>query len=339
MQNHQTHLCSTKNVRTGLALLTGILTAVAMLTAHAQNFPSKPLKMVMPYPPGSGPELAARLVADGMTSRMGVPVVVENRTGASGKVATEYLVRSEPDGYTIMFAGGPQLLIMPVIDPNPSYDALKDVRIVSLTTKYDLILLTGAASGIKTAKELFARIRAKPSKVSYYSTGTGTQNGLAGKVFVEALKGEASAIPYRGTTLAIPDLLAGRVTYGFDAPGGRLEMVQSGQLVALATAARERMPSLPNVPTLLEEGLNDFYKMNWTSWNAVIAPSRTPNDIVNRLNKVVVEVMNSPASKPRLDSLGLESVAGMSASDADKFWRKDFEAVKPILIESGAKME
>ena len=308
------------------------------LAAAAQQLGGS-IKLLMPYAPGSAPELAARLLAEEMSPRLGVPVVVDNRVGAAGKVAAEALVRAEPDGRTIMFAGAPQLLIMPAIDTRQTYDIFRDARIVSLTSKYDLALLVGANSGIRTAQELFARIRQKGNNVSYYSTGLATQGGLAGKLFAEALKGEALAVAYKGTSLAIPDVLAGRVTYGFDALGGRYDLIKSGQLVALAVASRERLPELPNVPTLLEAGLPEFYKLNWTSWNAVIAPAKTPNDTVNRMNKVVVESFSSPAAKAKLATLFLGNASGCSVAECEKIWHSDFDSWKPALLAAGATMD
>ena len=319
-------------------VVAGFVALVLPLAAFAQQG-GAPIKMIMPYAPGSGPELASRVLAEEMSPRMGVPVVVENRVGASGKIAAEALVRADPDGRTIMFAGGPQLLILPAIDPKPTYDIFRDARIVSMTTKYDLVLLVGGASGIKSAKELFARIRQKGNNISYYSTGLATQGGLAGKLFAEALKGEALAVAYKGTSLAIPDVLAGRVTYGFDALGGRLDLIKAGQLVALATASRERLTILPNVPTLLEEGLPEFYKLNWTSWSAVIAPAKTPDDVVNRMNKVVVEALASPSAQPKLATLFFTNASGASAAESQRIWRTEFEGWKPALLAAGATMD
>ena len=307
------------------------------LLAAAQG--GAPIKMIMPYAPGSGPELASRLLAEEMSPLMGVPVVVENRVGAAGKIAVEALVRSDPDGRTIMFAGAPQLLIMPAIDKKPSYDIFRDVRMVAVTTKYDLVLLVGGNSGIKTAKELFARMRQQGGKISYYSTGLATQGGLAGKIFNDVLKGDALAVAYKGTSLAIPDVLAGRVTYGFDALGGRLELIKSGQLVALATSARERLSVLPNVPTLLEEGLPDFYKLNWTSWSAVIAPAKTADDVVNRMNKAIVDALKAPSAQPKLAALFFANASGLSAADSTKLWQADFATWKPALLAAGATMD
>lgn len=297
------------------------------------------IRLISPYAPGSAPELAARLLADEMSPRLGAQVIVENRPGGTGKVATEYLVRSDPDGRTLLFAGTPQLLLIPALDTRPSYDMFKDARIVSLTTKYDMVLIASASSGIKSAKELFARIRQKPNNVSYYTSGSASPGALAGKILAEVLKGEAVEVGYKGTTLAIPDVLAGRVTFGLDTVGGRIDLVKAGKLVFLATSGRERIPSLPNVPTIFEEGLPEFYKVDWTQWNAVIAPSKTSDEVVNRLYRVIVESMASPSAQPRLAALFLENAAGPSPQEATRTWLSNYEKLRPALIAAGAKLD
>lgn len=305
----------------------------AVLPAGAQSLSARPLRIVMPYAPAGPTDVAFRALGEAMSSILGVPVVMENRPGASGKIAAEAVARAEPDGHTLLVAAATQLVTLPLLDRSVSYRALEDFRLVSQFVEFDIIFFTGAASGIRTMKDLAARMQ-KKDEVVFASIGTPqlTSTGLAFLAFAKMNRGSAIELAYPGQAPAVLELLAGRATIGTYTITGMLPHVQSGKLVALAVASPARMAQLPDTPTMAEAGFPEFMAAaNWKPWIGVAVPGRTPEPIVNALNRAVLQAAKTEDLRARIERAGLSLRATGTAAEDDAAWRSEFERLSTLL--------
>lgn len=316
-----------------LLSVAALLLASAM-PAQAQTLSSRPVRMIIPYTVGGPADLTARILAEAVSPILNVPVVVENRPGANGKIAAEVVARAEPDGHTLMYGGTPQFIILPLLDKNVGYKPFDDFRMVSIYTRYDIIFLAGAATGIKTMKELLGRMQDPAQDVIFASIlqPETSPPGLASLVFAKMYKGTARAINYPGQAPGMLDLLAGRVTFASYTLTGVVQHVQSGKLNALAVASSTRLSQLPDTPTMAEAGFPDFMNANnWIPWVAVMAPSKTPEAIVNALNRAIVQATGNDAFKAKLAPTGLMLAAGGTAAQDQAAWRVENERLDATL--------
>jgi tripartite-type tricarboxylate transporter receptor subunit TctC len=313
----------------GAALLAGIA-----LPANAQSLSNRAIRLVLPYSTGGPVDLSARILAEAISPILGVPVVVENRPGASGKIAAEAVARAEPDGHTLMYGGTTQYITLPLLDKTVSYKPFEDFRMVSIYTKYDIVFMTGATSGIKSMKELLAKMQDRNSDVIFASIAQPelTPTGLAYLVFAKMYNGTARAINYPGQAPGTLDLLAGRVTFAANTLTGSLQHLQSGKLVALAVASPARLPQLPDTPTMAEAGFPEFMDANnWVPWIAVAAPGKTPDAIVNTINRAIVQAANTEAFKARMAPTGLLVQATGTVAQDQAAWRAENERLAATL--------
>jgi tripartite-type tricarboxylate transporter receptor subunit TctC len=314
-----------------------IATAVALvsaLPAHAQSLPNRPIRLILPYTTGGPVDISARLLAEAISPILGVPVVVENRPGANGKIAAEAVARAEPDGHTLMYGGSTQYVMLPLLDKSVNFKPFDDFRMVSIYTKYDIVFMTGASSGIKTMKELLAKMQNPNEDVIYASIAQPqmTPTGLAYLVFSKMYNGTARAINYPGQAPGTLDLLAGRVTFATYTLTGSLQHIQSGKLVALAVASPARIPQLPDVPTMAEAGFPEFMTANnWLPWVAIAAPAKTPDAIVDTINRAIVQVARTDAFKARFAPTGLLLQASNTAAQDQAAWRAEYERLGETL--------
>lgn len=298
--------------------LTGVL-AVALgvpnlAAAQETNYPTRPVKFVVAYPPGGSTDVAARLVAEHLGKSLGQSVVVENRAGAGGTIGAAFSAKGEPDGYTLHFGSAAELSIAGVTMKNLPFDVLRDFQPVTQVGRVPFLLVATASLPPNNLGELIAWIKANPGKASYSSFGNNTTNHFVGESFKAAAGVEAVHVPYKGSAPSITDLVGGQVHYTFDTITATLPHVRSGRLKAIAVATSERSSLVPDVPTLSESGLPGF---TGGTWFGVLAPVGTPAPIVAKLHREIVAVLGSDAVRKEFLAKGIEPVGNTPKEFAD----------------------
>jgi tripartite-type tricarboxylate transporter receptor subunit TctC len=282
--------------------LVALLAAVSV--AHAQeSYPSKPVRFILPFPPGGPTDILGRLIAERLGAQLGQPVVTENRGGAGGNVGAEAAAKSAPDGYTIVLVA-PSLAISPTLYTKLNYDPVKDLAPITLVATVPNVVVTQVAHPA-TLREFIAAAKAKPGVMNFGSGGSGTSNHLAGELFNILAGTNLTHVPYNGVNLAMQDVMAGRIDLVVIGVPAAAPHVKAGKLHALAVIAPQRLPALPDVPTVAEAGLPGF---EVTTWYGILAPAGTPRPIIARLNAELVKAMHSPEMKERLAGIGTEPV-------------------------------
>jgi tripartite-type tricarboxylate transporter receptor subunit TctC len=282
-----------------------LLLAFAFLvgTAHAQEpYPAKPLRLILPFPPGGGTDILGRLLAERLAANLGQPVVTENRGGAGGNVGAEAAARSAPDGYTIVLVA-PSLAISPTLYSKLNYDPLKDFAPIALVASVPNVMITHPSVPANNLQEFIALAKSKPGGMNFGSGGSGTSNHLAGELLNLTAGIKLVHVPYKGVNLAMNGVLAGEVHLAFIGIPVPAPHIKAGRLRALAVLARERSPILPDVPTAAEAGLGNF---DVTTWYGILAPAGTPRPIVLRLNAELVKVMRDAEMKERLATMATD---------------------------------
>jgi tripartite-type tricarboxylate transporter receptor subunit TctC len=285
-----------------LALMLG-LTAGAL---QAQTYPVKPIRMVVPFPPGGGNDVIARFVARKLAVRLGQAVIVENKAGANGIVGLTAVVQSPPDGYTLGIVAAGPMAVNPSLYEKLPYNPVSDFSPITNMVNYPLLLVTHPSVPAKNMRELLALAREKPGTLFYASPGSGNSGHLAGELLNSLAKVKTVHVPYKGQGPATADLLAGQVQMLYSSIPSVLPLVQQGRLNALAIGSASRLPSLPNVPTIAESGVPGYEAY---SWIGIAAPANTPKDIVNRLNKEIVEILKDKDAAEELSNQGAIPVA------------------------------
>ena len=265
-------------------------------------YPSKPLRFILPFPPGGGTDILGRLVAERLAAALGQPVVIENRGGAGGNVGTEAAARSAPDGYTIVLVA-PSLAISPTLYSKLNYDALKDFAPVSLVATVPNVVITQPSLNAGTLQEFAALARSRPGGLNFGSGGSGTSNHLAGELFNIVAGVKLVHVPYKGVNLAMQDVLGGNIHFVVIGIPAAAPHIKAGKLRALAVLAPNRSAALPDVPSAAEAGMPAF---EVTTWYGVLAPAGTPRNIVLRLNQELVRIMHSAELKAPLAASGTE---------------------------------
>jgi tripartite-type tricarboxylate transporter receptor subunit TctC len=319
-----------------LALAVGI---AALPAANAQDrFPSRSIRLVTQFGPGGATDLAERAIAEAMSGDLGQPVVVEGRPGAGGQIAVDSVRNAPADGYSMLFGGQTSLVNLPIIDPAAAGNPLADFRIVAFGTDYDLLLITGAASGIKTVKDLVERMKGpKGSEVNFAAVGAGTPVEMASLYLLQSVGAKAAAIPYKGPALAHPDLLEGRLTFSTDTVSGPVGLIKDKRMIALAVFAKTRSPQLPDVPTFAEAGFPEVLDVNWKAWNAVLVKTQTPQAIVDRLNEAARKGMATPKFRERVEGLSQGVVGLLTAREAQARLDAEVAQMKLIIPKMGIK--
>jgi tripartite-type tricarboxylate transporter receptor subunit TctC len=285
-----------------MRLIGFVLSLLFSVSLGAQdNWPSKPIRMILPFPPGGGTDILGRLIADRLAANLGQPVVTENRGGAGGNVGAEAAARSAPDGYTIVLVA-PSLAISPTLYSKLNYDPVKDLAPISLVATVPNVMIT-QPSLPADLKEFIALVKAKPGALNFGSGGAGTSNHLAGELFNLVAGTKLVHIPYKGVNLAMQDVLSGNVHLVFIGIPAAAPHVKAGRLRALAVVAPHRSPALPEVPTAEEAGLADF---EVTTWYGILAPAGTPRNVITRVNGELVKIMHSPELKEKLAATGTD---------------------------------
>jgi tripartite-type tricarboxylate transporter receptor subunit TctC len=287
---------------------------VALLTtpfaAMAQNYPTRPITLVVPYAAGGGTDNVARGLAKGMSEKLGQAVVVDNRGGGGGVIGTKLVAKADPDGYTLLFVSS-SFVTHVATEEKPSYDVLKDYAPVAMIGSAPLILVSHKSVGAKTVPQLIAASKKSPTGINFASSGPGTVLHLAGELFKQRTGANMTHVAYKGSGPATADLLAGRTQIFFTTIPAMVQHVKSGALDLLAVTGSERSPLFPEVPTIAESGVPNY---NITTWWGVMAPANTPAPIVAKLNKVINELGVSESMKARLAGEGASSYTGTPAA-------------------------
>lgn len=317
--------------------LTAVLlaTACAFTGAHAQKYPERPVTLVIPFPPGASTDAFGRLIAQRMALDLKQQVVVVNRDGAAGVIGTNYVARSAPDGYTLLWGTSSGLAIMPALKRKLPYDPQRDFAPVSLGAKVSWVLAVHPSVPAGSVKDLVALAKKHPGKLNFASAGTGGAPHLAGELFKVTTGIDVVHIPYRGTALFAVDLVAGQVDYGFASPLTTLPFTRTGRLKALAVTAAKRIDVYPDIPTMAEAGYPDF---ELTQWYAMVAPAGTPANIIATLNAAIRNALTDPKVIQRLANDG-----GMPAPTTPEglaeFIRNDTASYARIAEKAGIKTE
>lgn len=311
------------------------MAALTSNAAFSQAFPNKPVRIVVAYPPGGATDITARVLAKALNIRWGQPVIVENRPGASGMIGAEAVVRSAPDGYTLLVGYTPEVGLNKLIFRNMSYDPDRDLLPITLLTSSPLVLAVHPSVAVKSVGDLIALAKSKPGAVNYASPGIGGQQHLAGEYLALATGTKFTHVPYKGTGPAMTDLLGGQVQMMFASIAPLLPHLRAGKLVAVGIADARRSPLLPDVATFSESGIARFEFVNWFG---LLAPAGTPSILVEQLNRDVVAAMRQEDTKQVLEAQGLDVRTGTPKEFAD-FIREEMAKYGRIVREANVKIE
>jgi putative tricarboxylic transport membrane protein len=301
--------------------------------AQADDFPSRPIHLIVPYAAGGSADATARVIARQVGNMTGQTIVVENRGGSAAIVGTEVVKSADPDGYTLLLGQSGPISINPAVYKNLPYDPVKDFAPVSLTSTYPYIMVVNRSLGVKTLQQFVALAKSKPGALNYGTTGVGASNHLLTELFDLKAGIKMTHIPYRGTALAVADLVAGQVQVVFSDPISALALVKSGTLVALAVTSHDRSPIAPDVPTISESGYPGF---DAVGWHGILAPARTPPAIVTKLNSEIVRALKNPETRSLLESQAIQ-VVGSSPQEFASYIKQDLALWKGVAEQ--AKIE
>ena len=317
------------------ALVLSTLCALSLTAAaQAQAFPSKPVRIVVPFTAGSATDTLARSVGQKLNDAWGQSVVVDNRPGAGGTIGASLVAKAAPDGSTLMVHSAAQA-VNPFIYPALTYDTLKDFVQVAVLAGQPNVLVVSPASGIKNVADLIAAAKKKPGGLSYASAGIGSGTHINAEKFKLASGIDALHIPYKGTPEALTDTMTDRVNFFFSPISGALPLIRDGKLLALAVSSLRRSSVLPNVPTVAESGLPGF---DYNLWVGVFAPAGTPADVVDKINRDINRVVGEPELKERFTSLGAEAMP-MSPAEFDKFFKSEMDDLAKVVKAAGIKAQ
>ncbi len=306
-------------VRRGLFAALALATVALPLGAFAQAWPGKqPIKFIVVYPPGGASDVTARLLASKMTESLGQSVVVENKPGANGIIATDYVAKAAPDGYTILMANLGPNAINPVVYKKLPYDQLKDFAPITLTSLVPQIVVVNPSLPVKTIPELIAYVKSKGNKVTFASAGNGASNHLSGEL-LNAMGGiKMTHVPYKGDAPSIIDVMSGTVDVALPTAIAVMNQVKSGRVRAIAVTASKRLPSLPDVPTVAES-LPGF---DAVSWGGVMAPAGTPPEVISKLNAEINRILKLPDVVEKLESQGA-IIMGNTPAEFDAYVKNE----------------
>jgi tripartite-type tricarboxylate transporter receptor subunit TctC len=315
-------------------LLAVLVLACAGSAAPAQDYPVRPVHMIVPFPAGGPTDLVARLLSAKLPAILGQPLVVENRPGAGGNIGTDSVAKSAPDGYTLVSVGPGALIINPLLGKVP-YDTMRDFAPVTIMAVAPNALVAHPSFPAKTVAELIALARAKPGAINYASGGTGSTPHLAGALFAVMAKVQLTHVPYKGTGPATADLVGGQVQIAFLGIPTVLPHIRSGKLRALAVTGKRRSPELPGVPTVEEAGVPGY---ELSPWYGLLAPAGTPRAVITRLADEVTKIVRAPEMREQLSAQGAEPTGGAPEEFA-RTLRSDAATWKKVVKEAGIRAD
>lgn len=312
---------------------------LGLTTAHAQTptaaYPSKPIRLIVPFPPGGGTDILSRLVATKLTEQLKWTVIADNRAGAGGTIGISEAVKAAPTGYELVMGQKDNLVIGPWLYKNLPWDPTRDLVAVAHIAYTPVVIATSANSKFKTLADVVLAARAAPGKVSYGSPGNGTSIHLAGELFEKAANIELSHVPYKGSNPAMMDALAGNIDLLVSSVPSAMAQIKSGKLKPLAVTSAKRSSSMPEVPTVAESGFKDF---DVSTWYGLLAPAGTPAQVVSLLNAEVNKLLASQELREAIHAQGAESEA-MTPAKFSNLLKTDYAKWKGIVEASGAKID
>ena len=321
-----------------LKLFEWVLAASAVMVAlpvAAQSYPERPIRLVVPFPPGGGSDITGRVIAQKLGEALGQQIIVDNRGGAGGNIGTDIVAKAVPDGYTICMAlSGPFSINGSLLGKLP-FDPLKDFALITLAGATPNLLVAHPSVSVQTVKELIALAKASPGRINFASSGLGTPAQLAGELFNTMAGVKLTHVPYKGAAPALTDLLAGQVQLMFSTMPPALPHVKAGKLKAIAVTSAKRSLTTPELPTIAEAGLPGFEAI---TWYGMAAPAGTPKPIIARLNTEVVRLLQVPEVKERLLATGTE-VAGTSPEQFAAYIKSETVKWAKVVKESGARVD
>ena len=317
-------------VRMGVVLFTA---CVGM--AHAQTWPTKPIRMIIPFPPGGTTDIVGRVAAQKLGEALGQQVVPDNRPGAAGNIGTELVAKAPPDGYTLLAAPGSTLTIHPSLYAKLGFDSLRDFAPVTILAAVPNALVVHPSLPVRNVKELIALAKAKPDQLNYASTGAGQSTHLSMELFKTMARVKIVHVPYKGSAPAVTDLLGGHVSLMFDNMPSALPHVKAGKIRALAVSTLKRSPVVPDIPTVAESGLPGFEVSVWFS---VLAPAKTPQPIVDRLNQILVKALHTADVRERLSTQGAEAIGNTPAQFTDQM-KRDIAKWAKVVKDADIKLD
>ncbi len=326
-ENHRIGAWTTLTLAAVLSLCTGE-------GSTADNYPSRPVRMIVPYAAGGNGDIVARIVADGLTARLGQQVVVDNRPGGSSIIGNDLVAKAAPDGYTIgVFAS--TVAVLPSLMPKLPYDTLKDLTPISLVGQTPQVVVVAPSLGVNDLKELIALAKSKPDVLNYGSTGVGSTANMAGALLNLMAGIQIVHIPYKGTAQINSEVMSGRLHVAIPSLTSSLAMIRAGRIKPIGLTSTKRSDLLPDVPTIAEAGLPGYSAV---IWNGAFAPSGTPKPILDRLSKEVAAAMRSPEAQKRYGALGAETI-GSTPQEFDKFLRAEIDKYAKVIKAGGLKAE
>ncbi len=311
-----------------------ILFAALCSTVSAQVFPTKPLRILVPFPPGGGTDVAARALGEYLFRELGQPVVVDNRPGGNSVIATEALTRAEADGHTLLLTTDFHSINAAFGVPLP-YDSLKDFAFLARVSTSPLMLVTHPGAGLKSLGDAVTAARARPGKLGFASLGTSSPHFLGFEWFKRMAKLDIIDVPYKGGGPALAAVMGGQVTFSFVVAANGIRQAKAGKLVALAVSGPARASVAPEVPTFAESGYPEFVMLNWYG---IFAPAGTPRAVIQRLNASIVAGLKTTEVRGRLESAGVEAAPG-TAEELEAWVRKDIAHYRRMIELTGAKPE
>ena len=312
-----------------------VFTCMAGSSAQAaDNYPNRPVRMVVPYAPGGNGDIVSRIVADGLTTRLGQQVVVDNRAGGSSIIGTDIAAKSPPDGYTILMVAS-TFAVLPSLWPKLPYDTLKDLAPISLVGQTPQVLVITPSLGASNLKEFIALVKANPNKFNYGSTGVGGTANIAGALLNLLAGIQLVHVPYKGTAQALTDVIAGHLHVAIPSITASIPHIKSGKIRAMGVTSTKRSSLLPDVPTIAEGGVPGYQAV---IWNGALAPAGTPKPILERLSREVAAAARSPEAANRYAALGAETI-GSTPEEFAKFLRSEIEQYARVVKASGMKAE
>src|SRR5216683_855746 len=315
------------------ALLSLISCLLISAAAWAQTFPSRPIRMIVPFPPAGITDLSARLVAEGLRAKFNQPVIVENKPGANGVIGLREMLKAEPDGYTLMAGTVGNLVIGYAIEASPPFDALRDVVPIAGTAEYATAMVVNKAMPVNTVAELVDYARARPGKLTFGSTGTGALDYLAVELFMRATGVSMVHVPYRGGPAALNDLMGGSIDLLIEVFPVVMEQIKSGLVKGLAVSSPYRLPAVPDLPTFKEAGVPG---VELTGWLGVYGPPRLPEDVRAILGKAIVDVVRQPDVQEKFRAIGFEPT-GLGVDAFAAFHASEVKRWVAFLTEIGLR--
>ena len=318
----------------GLALATLVLSLSAVGTALAQSYPDKPIRLVVPYPPGASTDAVGRIVGQKLSANIGQTVIVDNRAGASGNIGTEFVGRSAPDGYTFVMGTDATHASNSFLTANPTFDPIKDFTPLAIVAMNPIALVVHPSVPAKDLNELVAWLKANPGKGGFGSSGTGSPHHLAGELLKARTGAPLMHVPYRGGGPALNDLMGGQISLLFASAITVVPHIQSGKVKAIALTSAKRSGILPNVPTM-GESLDGF---EMPSWLAFFGPAKMPDAVTRRLSDELVKVLRDPDVRARLTAAGMDVVAGGQA-ELTELQRREYQSRGKLIRDANIKGE